>query len=511
METNGKIKHDVRDDEDDEKQPLLGADHKEPIWRQYIAAMTAALLSMATGCCGGWSSSAVPLLMEGLASDLGGIDRLNSEQVSWVTSLLNLGSLFGSIPAGQMSFYFGRRKFLLMLGGLLVISWMLIIWNFNHVELLYLGRFLAGFCAASCNVALAMYSNEICSDKIRGQSGSFYDLMQVFGILFVYSVSAITTLFWSSMICLMVPVCFVCVFYWMPESPLHLIKNGYKTEAIKSIRWLHGEHCDVEKELTKIYLALLEGKECEVEDDEELSYLVSIRKFYNSLSKTTIKAFAIVLSLFVIQRSSGAPMVVYYTVDVFESTNASISPLTATVCAGASQLFFSIISVSLVDRVGRKILIRISCSVMILCLSVYVTYMCLLSGGYSVSEDYSWLATLSICLFVGIYRLGISPIPFFLCTELVPVEAQKWALPKMFFIGWGVAFIWSKSYLAAVASFGYVIVFLFFMFICLLGLLITLIIPETKNKSRLEIQAELGAPVAKYVELKSNAVIIIED
>lgn len=92
------------------------------------------MLSMATGCCGGWSSSAVPLLMAGVASDLGGIERLTSEQASWVTSLLNLGSLFGSIPAGYLSFYFGRRKFLMMLAGLLAISWMFIIWNFNHVS-----------------------------------------------------------------------------------------------------------------------------------------------------------------------------------------------------------------------------------------------------------------------------------------------------------------------------------------------------------------------------------------
>ena len=93
------------------------------------------MLSMATGCCGGWSSSAVPLLMAGLASELGGIERLTSEEASWVTSLLNLGSLFGSIPAGQMAFYFGRRKFLLMLGFLLIVSWMFIIWNFNYVSI----------------------------------------------------------------------------------------------------------------------------------------------------------------------------------------------------------------------------------------------------------------------------------------------------------------------------------------------------------------------------------------
>lgn len=90
---------------------------------------------MGTGCVGGWSSSAVPLLMAGLATDLGGIEQVSVEEASWITSLINLGSLLGSLPAGQMSFYYGRRKFLLMLGVLLIIGWIFIIWNGNNVSL----------------------------------------------------------------------------------------------------------------------------------------------------------------------------------------------------------------------------------------------------------------------------------------------------------------------------------------------------------------------------------------
>lgn len=89
---------------------------------------------MATGCVGGWSSAAVPLLMSGMASDLGGIGRVTSDEASWITSLMNLGSLVGSLPAGQMSFHYGRRKFLLHSAVLLIFGWLLIINNFNNVS-----------------------------------------------------------------------------------------------------------------------------------------------------------------------------------------------------------------------------------------------------------------------------------------------------------------------------------------------------------------------------------------
>lgn len=90
---------------------------------------------MGTGCAGGWTAAAIPLLMNGMASDLGGIRTVSEEEASWITSLLNLGSLVGSLPAGQLSYYWGRRKFLLYLGVLLIFAWLLIIYNFNNVSI----------------------------------------------------------------------------------------------------------------------------------------------------------------------------------------------------------------------------------------------------------------------------------------------------------------------------------------------------------------------------------------
>lgn len=107
---------------------------------------------------------------------------------------------------------------------------------FSKVGLIYLGRFLCGFAGGSTCVPLPMYTNEICCDVIRGRSGVLYDMMQVLGILFVYSASAVTTLYWTSIICMTVPICFLGVFYWMPESPLFLIKSGKQAEAVEALR-----------------------------------------------------------------------------------------------------------------------------------------------------------------------------------------------------------------------------------------------------------------------------------
>lgn len=178
---------------------------------------------------------------------------------------------------------------------------------------IYVGRFLNGFVGGSACIALAMYSNEVCSDPIRGRSGSFYDMMQVFGILFVYVMTATNNLYWASIYCMCIPIIFLCLFYAMPESPLHLVRLGRRDEAIECIRyarkcqygtnirsylyfsrnlhenifyrWLHGEDCDIEKELTRRDLALLEGR-CNNENKEthDSAYYVDVvRKFFNTI------------------------------------------------------------------------------------------------------------------------------------------------------------------------------------------------------------------------------------
>lgn len=133
---------------------------KETYWKQYLAAflgesetlkprfnfwqtaknyfnsisIAASLVSLSTGCVGGWSSPATPVLLNKTHSDFG-IRPLTLEEVSWVGSLINLGAFFGSIPAGYLSFKFGRKTCLLSLAWPIIIGWLFILFNNNNVSI----------------------------------------------------------------------------------------------------------------------------------------------------------------------------------------------------------------------------------------------------------------------------------------------------------------------------------------------------------------------------------------
>lgn len=114
----------------------------------------------------------------------------------------------------------------------------------------------------------------------------------------------------------------------------------------------------------------------------------------------------------------------------------------------------------------------------------------------AVSKYYGLIPAISLCVFVAMFRVGVSPVPWFMAPEIIPTEAQKWAPSVIVCITWGTSFILSKCFLPAIKALGQIPVYSFFLIVNLIGFFYTVIfIPETKNKSRDEIQRALGAVI----------------
>lgn len=108
---------------------------------------------------------------------------------------------------------------------------------FDQVKLIYLGRFINGLSFGAVTVAVPLYNNEIAEDRVRGSVGVYLDLMLCIGILWSYVVGAISSYYWLSVSCLMIPVLFLFTFFWMPESPVHLLAKGKAEDAEMALRW----------------------------------------------------------------------------------------------------------------------------------------------------------------------------------------------------------------------------------------------------------------------------------
>ncbi|XP_054258378.1 facilitated trehalose transporter Tret1-2 homolog isoform X2 [Macrosteles quadrilineatus] len=467
-------------------------------WPQHLAALLASLISMATGAVAGWSSPAIPYLQGHMGTEV--TNPITDEQASWVGSIVTLGCLVGAIPAGTLSHKLGRRGFLLLLAWPLILGWLLIIYGENNVQQIYLGRFINGLSFGAVTVAVPLYNNEIAEDRVRGSVGVYLDLMLCVGILWSYVVGALSSLYWLSFSCCVIPVVFLLTFYWMPESPVHLLAQGKAEDAEMAIRWLRGarphHQYDAGPELTKLQ-RLVDDAEDREKAQIKISDLATFREKLASFSfrSTTTKAVGIAFGLMTFQRLSGVSAVVYYTVDIFRGAGTSIAPTTATIIVGVVSVVASVTSACLVDRLGRRFLLILSDAVMAVSLAVMAVYFAYKESGPTLLPGMSLLAVTALCIYMVGFCIGFGCIPWFMVAELCPRSVQGWANSLIVLYTHLLTFWITKSFIGSVDLFGNSATFAFFATSCFLGVIFTYnFVPETKNKSASEIlkSIELG-------------------
>lgn len=80
---------------------------------------------------------------------------------------------------------------------------------------------------ASCVVA-PVFISEYAETSIRGMLGTCFQLFLTMGILLVYAVGAVTNWIVLSWVCLVVPVVMFIGLFFVPESPVWLLKQVCK-------------------------------------------------------------------------------------------------------------------------------------------------------------------------------------------------------------------------------------------------------------------------------------------
>ncbi|XP_034565895.1 synaptic vesicle 2-related protein [Notolabrus celidotus] len=164
--------------------------------------------------------------------------RLPSYKVALITSVVFIGTGFGSFVWGNMSDKYGRRVGLIMcmcwtlFYGLLsafapVYSWLLVL------------RGLVGFGIGGAPQAVTMYS-EFLPAKARGISimmiAAFWAIGAVFEVLLAFWI--MPTLSWRWLLGLStIPVLlFLCLSYWLPESPRFDMLTGKRDRAYATLK-----------------------------------------------------------------------------------------------------------------------------------------------------------------------------------------------------------------------------------------------------------------------------------
>jgi MFS transporter, SP family, arabinose:H+ symporter len=270
-------------------------------------------------------------------------------------------ALFGTIPgamfAGILGDRFGRRDSLRVMGLLYIISALGCALSPDWYSLICF-RFIGGLGIGGSSVLGPMYIAEISPPQWRGRLVGMFQFNIVFGILMAYFCNyAIGRLGlgdvewrWKLGVAAAPAVLFLIMLFTIPRSPRWLAKKQRIDEARKVLRAIG--NADYEEQLREIVQSM--GNET----DEPLF----ARRYRFPIF------LAISIGLF--NQLSGINAILYYLNDIFDRAGFSrVSGDVQSVAIGATNLIFTVLAMSIIDRVGRRALLLTGAVGTAVCLS----------------------------------------------------------------------------------------------------------------------------------------------
>jgi MFS transporter, SP family, galactose:H+ symporter len=437
----------------------------------YLIAAVAALGGLLFGYDTGVISGALLFIRQELA--------LSPTMQGIVVAIAPAGAAVGAAAAGYVSDRIGRRR-VIFGAGLLFIAGAIISAVAQDVTTLLIGRFLVGLAIGVASMLAPLYLAEISPASDRGAIVSLNQLCITAGILVSYLVGfalAHATDGWRWMLALgMLPGIILSVgMLVLPESPRWLAGHGRAGEAEAVLRHLRGAD-DVSHELQTLRTDLArEGRT-----------VASAREL---LAPRLRRPLIIGVGLAMFQQITGINTVIYFAPTIFQSAGLSsaATSILATAGVGVVNVVMTIVSIRLIDRLGRRQLLFWSLGGMAVALFV-------LCGAFheGASSELAWVAVVSVAAYVGFFAIGLGPVFWLLIAEIFPLALRGRAMSLATVANWAFNLIVSATFLNLVGALGSAGAFLVYAVLSLASLaFVAIMVPETKGRSLEQIEAEL--------------------
>ncbi|MBH1988656.1 MAG: sugar porter family MFS transporter [Myxococcaceae bacterium] len=391
--------------------------------------------------------------------------------IGWVVSAVLLGALFGSAFCSQITDRLGRKGSLLIASGLFVLASLGAAGAHDIPDLIF-SRFFLGFAIGISSLTAPLYLAEIAPASKRGFLVSLNQLAVTLGILIAYGVNYLFAESgnwrWMFLIGALPGGVLGIALLFLPESPRWLILKNRKGVAQRILNDIR--QADSSEELSEIEHSL---------KHDAISWT-------QVFSQTLRPALIVAIGLAFFQQATGINTIIYYAPIIFRHAGfqSSSDAILASVMIGTVNVIFTIISLFLIDRVGRRPLLLIGTFGMMvslfLCGSIFLQVDRSLDGS---------LGLLSILAFIAFFAISLGPIMWLMISEVFPLEHRALGTSLAVCAQWGFNFVVSASFPDLLHFAGTTYTFWFYGLICLFAFwFIAKKVPETKGKKLEAIQ-----------------------
>jgi sugar porter (SP) family MFS transporter len=433
---------------------------------------------------------------------LGKTISLTEAQESLVVAAVLAGGTLSSVAAGALAEFFGRKKVMIAAAFLFVASVGLIAAAQSFASLV-LGRTLQGLSAGMIAVVVPLYLAECLPPAIRGRGTAIFQLFLTLGILvalgvgahFVQGVAALgrpaglppDVLFraedhaWRAMFVSAVypAAVFLAGSFCVTESPRWLVQQARRPEALAALRRSRtAAQAEIEfREMTEAEPAPGTAHPGATDSLWQRKYVVPFVLACTILGLTQATGINSILQfLVVILQKAGLP--------------AAAAAQKATWVA-AVNVGFTLLGTLLVDRLGRKALLKIGTGGIALALAIaFVVFRRLEVAGALATPETGALITAGLMLFIAAFAIGPGVCVWLALSELMPTRIRSGGMGLGLLINQGVSTAIAAAFLPVVSRYGYHVMFLGWG-ACTVAYFITaaVFLPETKGKTLEEIEA----------------------
>jgi len=420
--------------------------------------------------------------------------NMDDLQTGWYVGCALIGSIIGVLFAGKLSDWLGRKPALFLAAILFSVSAIGCMFSFS-VNDLVIYRIVGGVGIGIASIISPLYISEISIARYRGRLVSLYQLAITIGIVASYFVNSLVlknsetasfgvewlqTIFvneyWRAMLGMgTIPaLIFFIVLFFIPESPRWQVVHNKEDSAFIVMNRLLGKSA-AEEQIAEIKNLL--------QTEEKSDWRLLLKPGFR-------KVLFIGVSLAILGQFMGVNAVLYYGPVFFEEAGlAQGNSLDFQIIVGLVNVFSTVLGMWLIDRIGRKKLIYIGVTGMIIML-VFIGFYFLLNGKMMLFPPEILLGL--IMAYIFFCAISICTVIFVLLSEMYPVKIRGAAMSIAGFSLWIGTYLigqltpWLTTHLAPQG------VFWLFGLMCIPYLLITWkLLPETNGRSLEEIEQML--------------------
>jgi SP family arabinose:H+ symporter-like MFS transporter len=428
-----------------------------------------------TGALGGLLFGFDTVVISGAIDALVKLYGLSANEKGFTVGIGLIGTVIGALSAGVVGQKLGSRETLRITAFLYILSALGcgLAWGWTPFLLF---RFIGGLGIGASSVLGPVYIAELSPAKWRGRLVAAFQLNIVFGIVVAYTSNYFIRLMhlgatewrWQVGVAVVPALGFLALLYGIPRSPRWSASRERIDEALAVLKMM-GE-ANPEAELKDIRAALAEEHASASEPVFRWKYR------YPLFLAISIGAF---------NQLAGINAILYYLNDIFQAAGYSqLSGDEQAIAVGATNLLFTIIGMSVIDKIGRKFLLLTGAAGTAACLAG-VAYI------YSSNSHQSSLLWILIT-YIAFFALSQGAVIWVYIGEVFPNHVRSKGQGIGAASHWFMATVIAMAFPKVVDSMSTATPFVFFAIMTVVQFFVVLFAyPETKGQTLEALQRKL--------------------